>query len=231
MTPTPAARPEDPADERQHDRLGQELQEDLAVRRADRLAQADLVEPLADRDQHHRQQADPADDERDPGQAAEHDLPAADDLRDLLALAQHVLRRCSRRGSPRRRGAPGAARRSSSALTSPSRSRSSVLIAIEGQRRVLSGVELAQRAQRDVQPLHLLDEVVAVDELVAELGRDADDAERAPAERRPSCPARPRCRTGGASAGGRARRRGRSDSSSCSLMKRPRTTLRSRTTA
>ena len=60
-----------PAEERQGQGLDQELGEDVAAARADRLADADLAGPLADRDQHDVHDPDAADDERDRGDPAE----------------------------------------------------------------------------------------------------------------------------------------------------------------
>ena len=50
---------------RQEGRLDQELPEDLAAARAERLADADLARPLGHRDHHDRHHADAADHQRD----------------------------------------------------------------------------------------------------------------------------------------------------------------------
>ena len=59
------------AEERQVQRLDEELLEDVASAGADRLADADLAGPLGDRDQHDVHDPDAADDQRDGGDAAE----------------------------------------------------------------------------------------------------------------------------------------------------------------
>jgi hypothetical protein len=59
------------ADQRDEHRLGQELGEDVAAARADRLADADLAGPLGDADEHDVHHADPADEQRDRGDLAE----------------------------------------------------------------------------------------------------------------------------------------------------------------
>ena len=56
---------EQPAGGRQEDGLDQELPEDLAAARAERLAHADLARALGDRDHHDRHHADAADHQRD----------------------------------------------------------------------------------------------------------------------------------------------------------------------
>ena len=53
------------ADRREEHRFDQELPEDLAPARAERLAHADLARPLGDRDHHDRHDADAADHQRD----------------------------------------------------------------------------------------------------------------------------------------------------------------------
>ena len=53
------------AGRRQERGLDQELPEDLAAARAERLADADLARPLGDRDHHDRHHADAADHQRD----------------------------------------------------------------------------------------------------------------------------------------------------------------------
>ena len=58
------------AEDGQRDRLDQELRQDVAAARADRLADADLARPLADRHEHDVHDPDAADDERDRGDAA-----------------------------------------------------------------------------------------------------------------------------------------------------------------
>src|ERR1043165_4035574 len=59
------------ADEAEHHRLGEELQADGLLGRADGDAHADLARPLRDRDEHHVHDADAADDERDRGDGDE----------------------------------------------------------------------------------------------------------------------------------------------------------------
>ena len=66
-SPMVAARPDQDAEHAsrhaQHDRLDEELDEDVALARADRQADADLARPLGDADQHDVHHADAADHE------------------------------------------------------------------------------------------------------------------------------------------------------------------------
>ena len=70
---SPPAMPEQAADDREHDALGQELLRDVAPLGAQGAADADLAGPLGDGGQHDVHDADAADDQRDRGdQAQEH---------------------------------------------------------------------------------------------------------------------------------------------------------------
>ena len=81
---------EQAADRRQEHRLDQELPEDLAAARAERLADADLARALGDRDHHDRHDADAADHQRDRG---DHDEREERRLADLVPdLQDRVLR-------------------------------------------------------------------------------------------------------------------------------------------
>ncbi len=78
------------ADRRQEDGFDQELPQDLAAARAERLADADLARPLGHRDHHDRHHADAADHQRD---RADDDERQERRLADLIPdLEQRVLR-------------------------------------------------------------------------------------------------------------------------------------------
>ena len=68
---TPAATPSRPPKTRHEHGLDQELREDVAPPRADRLADADLARALGHRHEHDVHDADPADEQRDRGDRAE----------------------------------------------------------------------------------------------------------------------------------------------------------------
>ena len=80
-TPRPSDDADHAAEQGQRQRLDQELGEDVAAARADRLADADLAGPLADRDQHDVHDPDAADDQRDRGDPAEQEGQRAGDRR------------------------------------------------------------------------------------------------------------------------------------------------------
>jgi hypothetical protein len=85
-----------PADERQRHRLDQELHEDVAPARADRLADADLARALGDRHQHDVHDADAADEQGDADDRADDGGDAAEDLRvDVEDLVLHQTRKSS----------------------------------------------------------------------------------------------------------------------------------------
>ena len=63
--------PDDAAEGGQHHRLDQELQQDVALQRADREPDADLARALGDRDQHDVHDADAAHQQADAGDGAE----------------------------------------------------------------------------------------------------------------------------------------------------------------
>ena len=73
----PTIIPSDSADETEHDRLDQELHEDVALARADRHADADLARPLGDADEHDVHHADAADEEADRRDADEQERQRA----------------------------------------------------------------------------------------------------------------------------------------------------------
>ena len=64
---TPSVRPMQAAEQADHQRLDDELHQDVVRPRADRLAQADLAGPLGDAHEHDVHDADAADQERDGG--------------------------------------------------------------------------------------------------------------------------------------------------------------------
>ena len=70
------------ADDAQQHGLDEELQQDVALPGAERLAQADLAGPLAHADQHDVGDADPADQQRDGGDRGEHQGEQAEDPAD-----------------------------------------------------------------------------------------------------------------------------------------------------
>ena len=73
-------------------RFGQELRQDVASPRADRLADADLARPLCHRCQQDVHDPDPADEQRDRGEGAEQQLHHEDalgDLREALGPVRH----------------------------------------------------------------------------------------------------------------------------------------------
>ena len=65
------------SERREDARLEEELDEDLAVRGAERLAEADLVPAVRERDQHDGEDTDAADEEHGRCEAREDDPPAA----------------------------------------------------------------------------------------------------------------------------------------------------------
>ena len=69
--PAPSADADRAAGDAQHHGLDEELQEDVAPRRAERLANADLARPLGDRHEHDVHDADAADEQRHGGDAGE----------------------------------------------------------------------------------------------------------------------------------------------------------------
>ena len=71
-----------PADDAEQHRLDEELQQDVALPGAERLAQADLAGPLADADQHDVGDADAADEQRDGGDRGQHQGEQAEDAAD-----------------------------------------------------------------------------------------------------------------------------------------------------
>ena len=109
------------ADHAEQHRLDEELQQDVALPGAERLAQPDLAGPLPDADQHDVRDADAADEQRDRGDRGEHqgeqpeDAPdGAEDLglgdgRELLAVVLVLQGRdqpSSAAARRRRRAAP-----------------------------------------------------------------------------------------------------------------------------
>ena len=83
------------AGDRGYDALEQELQQDRAAPRAERLADADLPRPLGHRHEHDVHDADAADRQRQHADEAEHQLQPEDDAgRDLggLRRAEHAQR-------------------------------------------------------------------------------------------------------------------------------------------
>ena len=62
-----------PADQAQHDRLDEELAQDVVAAGADGHAQADLAGPLGDGDEHDVHDAHPADHQRDHGHGQQQD--------------------------------------------------------------------------------------------------------------------------------------------------------------
>src|SRR5579872_856497 len=91
-------RPDGASDERDRDRLGQELPGDVASRSADRLADADLARALDDRDEHDVHDPDAADDEGDETDRRDADRDRLDDCLELIHLLREILRfkRCVR---------------------------------------------------------------------------------------------------------------------------------------
>ena len=89
-TPAPIRQPRTPPDRGEHDRLEQELPEDLAPPRAERLADADLARPLGHRDHHDRHDADAADHQGDRRDDDERQVDRAGRL--VEELHRHVLR-------------------------------------------------------------------------------------------------------------------------------------------
>ena len=79
-TPAPRTSPIDRADAGERHRLDEELPEDRAARRAERLAHADLARALGDRDHHDRDHAHAADDQADRRQHDHHEEEHAEDL-------------------------------------------------------------------------------------------------------------------------------------------------------
>ena len=77
--PTPRPMPISAADDAEQHGLDQELQQDVALPRTERLAQPDLAGPLAHADQHDVRDADAADHERDRGDRGEHEGEQAED--------------------------------------------------------------------------------------------------------------------------------------------------------
>ena len=67
------------AGERRRQPLEQELQQDRAAPRAERLAQADLARPLGDRHEHDVHHADAADGQRQHADERQHELQAEHD--------------------------------------------------------------------------------------------------------------------------------------------------------
>ena len=98
--------PIDAAERRQRDRLGEDLPQDVAPPRAERLAQPDLARPLADDHQHDVHDDDAADDEREADDADQDREDAG------RGLAVDVRGTCPTRATPKLSGSFGRSRRS-----------------------------------------------------------------------------------------------------------------------
>ena len=72
------------AESADRDGLGEELQQDVPLARADRLADADLARPFGDAGQEHVHDADAADDEGNAGERTHHHLEDQDALPRLI---------------------------------------------------------------------------------------------------------------------------------------------------
>ena len=83
---------DDAAHAREHGRLSQELPQDAALFRADRLLQADLPRALRDGDEHDVHDADAADEQRDAGDPDQLAVRRVAEVLQLLGLLQQVLR-------------------------------------------------------------------------------------------------------------------------------------------